>query len=329
MKSLVRSGVALVAAAALGAGLALGGAAMGNGRNGNGNGNGNGLGGQPATASQIYLDEIKDYGVCRGVGSDLLQRVGQRLDRGRAEADPHLEPYRRPAPRPPRHAAGARPEPAAERGQRRPGRARSHGPRSAGSRPTTPRTCRSSDLNNYQAVVFLSSNRDTLDDTAQTTLMQYIRGGGGFVGIHNAFGAEYHWPYYEGLLGGANFYNHGPNRDGTVETINNRDVSTSFMPKTWGFTGRVVQPGAVPELTSTSCSRSTRPRARRLPAGHGESHPVSWCQYYDGGKVVADDARARRRRRGPTLRFAGDEFFKQHVMEGLESAMGIKPFCTV
>ena len=24
---------------------------------------------------------------------------------------------------------------------------------------------------------------------------------------------------------------------------------------------------------------------------------------------------------------AGDEFFKQHVMEGLESAMGIKPFC--
>ena len=33
--------------------------------------------------------------------------------------------------------------------------------------------------------------------------------------IHNAFGTEYNWPWYEGLLGGANFYDHGaePARD--------------------------------------------------------------------------------------------------------------------
>ena len=73
MKSLIRSGAALVAAAALGAGMVLGGAAMGNG---NGNGNGNGLGGQPATASQIYLDEIKDYGVCRGVDPSCYDEWG-------------------------------------------------------------------------------------------------------------------------------------------------------------------------------------------------------------------------------------------------------------
>ena len=43
---------------------------------------------------------------------------------------------------------------------------------------------------------------------------------------------------------------------------------------------------------------------------------------------MADDARPRRG--GLDRRpLAGDEFFKQHVMEGLESAMGIKPFCTV
>ena len=111
--------------------------------------------------------------------------------------------------------------------------------------------------------MFLSSNRDTLDDTAQTTLMQYIRGGGGFVGIHNAFGAEYHWPYYEGLLGGANFYNHGPNRDGTVETINNKDVSTSFMPETWAFKDEWYNLTPVPEL---------RQRAARGRPGHERGH---------------------------------------------------------
>jgi type 1 glutamine amidotransferase len=64
----------------------------------------------------------------------------------------------------------------------------------------------------YNAVIFLSTTRDTLDDAAQTALRQYIRGGGGFVGIHNAFGTEYNWSWYEGLLGGANFYDHGPYR---------------------------------------------------------------------------------------------------------------------
>jgi type 1 glutamine amidotransferase len=61
-------------------------------------------------------------------------------------------------------------------------------------------------------------------------------------------------------------------------------------------------------------------------AGHGESHPVSWCQYYDGGRAwlttLGHDAAA-----WTDAPLAGDEFFKQHVMEGLESAMGIKPFC--
>ena len=45
-------------------------------------------------------------------------------------------------------------------------------------------------LNNYNAVIFLSTTRDTLDDGAKTALRQYIRAGGGFVGIHNAFGTS-------------------------------------------------------------------------------------------------------------------------------------------
>ena len=49
---------------------------------GNGNGNGNGLGGQPATASQIYLDEIKDYGVCRGVDPSCYHEWGNGWEEG-------------------------------------------------------------------------------------------------------------------------------------------------------------------------------------------------------------------------------------------------------
>src|SRR5690349_6500947 len=87
----------------------------------------------------------------------------------------------------------------------------------------------------YNAVVFFSTSRDALDDAAQTALRQYIRGGGGFVGAHNAFGTEYNWPWYEGLLGGANYYDHGPAQPGTVRVVDRRDVSTKALPATWSY----------------------------------------------------------------------------------------------
>ena len=75
---------------------------------------------------------------------------------------------------------------------------------------------------NYKAVIFLSTSRDT----AKTALRQFVRAGGGFVGIHNAFGTEYNWHWYEGLLGNANYYDHGAFQDGMVKIVA-EDSSTS------------------------------------------------------------------------------------------------------
>ncbi len=100
---------------------------------------------------------------------------------------------------------------------------------------------------NYMAVIFMSPTRDTLWnhasgavggtrlDRAREQLKKYIEGGGGFVGIHNAFGTEYGWQWYEGLLGNANYYSHGANQDGDVVIVNDRDVSTANLPERWGF----------------------------------------------------------------------------------------------
>ena len=98
----------------------------------------------------------------------------------------------------------------------------------------------------YKAVIFLSTSRDTLWkhgtavsttaavntttnahlDAAKTALRQFVRAGGGFVGIHNAFGTEYNWHWYEGLLGNANYYDHGAFQDGMVKIVA-QDSSTS------------------------------------------------------------------------------------------------------
>ena len=103
---------------------------------------------------------------------------------------------------------------------------------------------RLTNLHRYKAVIFASTSRDALFahgraidrrsrstpapaaslDAAKTALRQYIRAGGGFVGIHNAFGTEYNWPWYEGLLGNTNFYDHGAHQNGTVKIARKRSV---------------------------------------------------------------------------------------------------------
>lgn len=208
-----------------------------------------------------------------------------------------------------------------------------------------------SNLSGYNAVVFYSTSRDILDDTAKTALRQYMRAGGGFVGIHNAFGTLYNWPYYEGLLGGANFYTHDPQRDGEVVVIDSKDASTKALPKRWKLKDEwynlVPFPSGVrflatvdekswpppprpapvmPDAVATIPPQSRTPSVIGKHPGHGDFHPVTWCQYYDGGKAwlttLGHDSKIFS---DPS--FAGGAEFKTMITGGLKSVMGIEAFC--
>ncbi|MGH1563385.1 ThuA domain-containing protein [Mumia sp. DW29H23] len=184
----------------------------------------------------------------------------------------------------------------------------------------------------YDAVVFLSNSRDILDDAAQTSLMQYVRAGGGFVAVHNTLGAEYHWPYFQGLLGGANFYDHGPSRNGVVEKTSRRDVSVAELPDR--FTLKDEFYNLVPFPTGVRVLAEVDPETLEGGGkgfnghpGHPDEHPVTWCQYYDGGRAWVTSLGHEVSLWRDT---AGDEqarLFKSHVVNGLLSSMGKKPFC--
>jgi uncharacterized protein len=182
----------------------------------------------------------------------------------------------------------------------------------------------------YNAVLFFSTTRDTLDDPAQTALRQYMRGGGGFVGVHNAFGTEYNWPWYEGLIGSANYYDHGANQQATVQIVDRRDVSTAGLPARWTFTDEwynlVPFPSRVRFLATVDESTMAVKRTSGHP-GHGDFHPVAWCQYYDGGRAwlttMGHDAKAF----STDGSFPGAEHFQKMLLGGIESAMGKSPFC--
>lgn len=206
-------------------------------------------------------------------------------------------------------------------------------------------------LNGYNAVIFLSTTRDNLDDNGKTALRQYMRAGGGFVGIHNAFGTLYNWPWYEGLLGGTNYYDHGPYRPADVVVVDRKDVSTAALPGRWRFVdewyklvpfpSKVRFLATVDEKSFGPPVQQPRPPAgamppgymQRLPSvvgehpGHGSFHPVAWCQYYDGGKAwlttLGHDAGAYQK----DSSLPGAEQFQKMVVGGIKSVMGEAPFC--
>src|SRR4051812_25167566 len=184
----------------------------------------------------------------------------------------------------------------------------------------------------YNAVIFFSTSRDTLDDAAQTSLRQYLRGGGGFVGIHNAFGTEYNWSWYEGLLGGANFYDHGPLQPATVNLVNTRDASTDKLPASWGFQDEWYNLVPFPSKVRFLAVVDERTMLRGTTGsmghpGHGEFHPVAWCQYYDGGRAFLTTLGHDARDFATDGSFPGAEQFQALILGGIESAMGRKPFC--
>jgi type 1 glutamine amidotransferase len=184
----------------------------------------------------------------------------------------------------------------------------------------------------YNAVVFFSTSRDNLDLPAQTALRQYIRGGGGFVGIHNAFGTEYNWPWYEGLLGGANYYDHGPEQPATVQTVDRHDASTSALPTRWDFTDEwynlVPFPSRVRFLATVDESTMEQgTRGSMGHPGHGDFHPVAWCQYYDGGRAWLTTLGHDARDFSTDGSFAGAAQFQRLIVGGIRSAMGAEPFC--
>ncbi len=182
-------------------------------------------------------------------------------------------------------------------------------------------------------VIFLSTTGDPLDDTQQAAFERYIRGGGGYAGIHAAADTEYTWTWY-GKLVGAYFRNHPsgtPEADVLVEDLDHH--STKTLPARWHRTDEwynYQQPdGAVVGGGGTDFS----PRAAGVHVlvkmdestydeddGNttDDDHPISWCHRYDGGRSFYTGM-------GHTQASFSEPLFLDHLLGGLEVAAGVVP----
>jgi len=136
-------------------------------------------------------------------------------------------------------------------------------------------------LARYRAVVFLNTTGDVLDDRQQRDMERYIRGGGGFVGVHSATDTEYGWPFYGDLVG-AYFRAHPAVQPARLVVEDRTNPATAHLGATWTRTDEWYNFRTDP-----------RPRVHVLltldessytGGSMGADHPIAWCHPVGAGR---------------------------------------------
>lgn len=133
----------------------------------------------------------------------------------------------------------------------------------------------------HDAVLFLLTTGDVLGPAQEEALVRFIRGGGGFVGVHSAADTEHHWPWYLGLVGGE-FTRHPAIQPSVVRVSDRVHPSTRGLPELWNRTDEWYDFAANPRPSVHVLA--TVDESRYDGGGMGADHPIAWCRFYDGGR---------------------------------------------
>lgn len=168
-----------------------------------------------------------------------------------------------------------------------------------------------SNINKYDAVIFLSPSGDIFTDKQQKIFMDYIQQGGGFVGIHGATTVEYDWAWYGNMIG-AYFDGHPKPQNATVHVVNHEHPATSFLENEWqtfdewyNFKSLSTKTHVLMTLDETSYSGGK----------HGVYHPIAWYQTYDGARIFYTAL-------GHAEKSYKDPLFLKHILGGILYATG-------
>lgn len=167
-------------------------------------------------------------------------------------------------------------------------------------------------LSEFDAVVFLNTTGDVLDDKQQEAFERFIQSGKGFMGVHAASDTEYDWPWYASLVG-AQFKSHPRIQEALVRVVNRDHPSTKHLDAEWTRTDEWYDYRAQPvesvsrllELDESSYEGATM----------GESHPIAWYHEYDGGRAFYTGG-------GHTEASYSEPDFVKHLEGGLAWVLG-------
>ncbi|MDZ7692416.1 MAG: ThuA domain-containing protein [Balneolaceae bacterium] len=166
-------------------------------------------------------------------------------------------------------------------------------------------------LAGYDAVVFLNTTENILNEKQEKAFKNYISNGGGFVGVHSASDTEYDWAWY-GRLVGAYFNGHPKVQEATVRVVDQSHISTVHLPEEWirtdeWYNFRNIQDhlNVLAYLDESTYEGGT----------NGDNHPIAWYHEAMGGRAWYTGG-------GHTSECYSNEAFRQHLVGGIKYVLG-------
>lgn len=168
-------------------------------------------------------------------------------------------------------------------------------------------------LKKYAAVIFMSTTGDVLNPEQQTAFEQYIKHGGGFVGVHAASDTEFDWQWYGNLVG-AYFSKHPKPQEAVFNVVDRDFIATRHLPAVWKRFDELYN---FKWIAKDIHVLITIDEKSYQGGENGDNHPMSWYHEYDGGRAFYTAM-------GHTNESYSDPLFLQHLLGGIKYAMGVK-----
>lgn len=170
-------------------------------------------------------------------------------------------------------------------------------------------------LAGFRAVVFANTTGDVLDPPQRAAFDRFVRGGGGFIGVHSAADTGHDWPWY-GELVGAWFDSHPPGlQTSTVRFETGRNPQGM---RQWRVTDELYnyRSNQRPRVDVVA----TVDEAEYAGGTMGEDHPIAWCHARFGGRAWYTGL-------GHDRALYADPAYRAHLLRGLRYATGRSGNC--
>jgi type 1 glutamine amidotransferase len=172
-------------------------------------------------------------------------------------------------------------------------------------------------LKQYDAVVFYTTGELPISDEQKKALLDFIKSGKGFVGIHSATDTFYHWPEYGQMIGGY-FDKHPWHQEVTIKVEDPNHPATRHLGKSFKITDEIYQfrdwsrdrVHVLLSLDVSSVDLNKRDVHRT-----DKDFAIAWTRTYGRGRVFYTAL-------GHRPEVWRDERFQQHLLGGLEWAIG-------